>query len=159
MSFAAPPDHEIGAVPAAGGCDGDAALADRHVDGSRALVDRPGANSRGQERPVELVAARDDEAMAIEGHGDVAATMALRIEMSTRHESGGPDRDGVHAARIDHVLGKCEGASRDAAAARLLTRVRRIEQHNPRSTPREIVCGTRAGRPCADDGDVCFHGI
>jgi hypothetical protein len=85
--------------------------------------------------------------------------MAHLNEMCTSHESGGPDRDGIHAARIDHVLGECEGASRDAAAARLLARVRRIEQYNPRSTPREIVCGTRAGRPCADDGDVCFHGI
>jgi hypothetical protein len=80
------------------------------------------------------------------------------VEICPRHEPGGPNRDGVLRGRIEHVGDECERAARDAAAAWLLTRVRRIEQHHPCSTPREIVCGARAGRPGANNGDVCFHG-
>ena len=42
----------------------------------------------------------------------------------------------------------------DAAAARFLPRMRRVEDRDLSAAPREVVCGPRAGRSSTDDGDI-----
>jgi hypothetical protein len=59
--------------------------------------------------------------------------------------------------RIDFVRDQRQGATGDTAAARLLTRMRCIEDGDARTAPGEHAGSPRPGRAGADDGDISEH--
>ena len=78
-----------------------------------------------------------------------------RVVRRAVDESRAADGDGRHGPR-QRAGDERERASRDAAAARLLTRMRRIEQKHAGPAPRQQIRGPRAARSGADDRDVAI---
>ena len=72
-------------------------------------------------------------------------------------ESGGADADRRQAIDGQHRCHERQRASGDAAATRLLPRVRGIREHDAGPMAGKNMGGPRSGRARADHGNVVFH--
>ena len=124
----------------------DAGSVDGHVPHARADERRAGALGGRQQLAVEVAAARDRQ-------GARRAATRARCARCRVHEARRANRDRRERA-VEGLGDQVQRAARQPAAARLLARMRRIDERHPRSAPSQQVRRPRPRRPRADDGDV-----
>ena len=161
-----PPDETVGAVGADHASRAQRPLArlDANPVAFHAQVGDPrapefyaGGDGRRHERAVKCRTARDEESSlrsgrgVFERNGRASASSGLDKPRRTHPACG-------DARVTDSRCNQFERAPGDAAAARLLTRMRRIDQRDARAAPRERIRRPRACGAGADDSDVLRDG-
>src|SRR5439155_1744078 len=118
----------------------------------RWLERRAGANRRGHECRIEIGTGGDDERVVIER--DPASLLRTSGLEGSRHEANGPNGRVRNGLPRELIGGKSQRTSCNAAAAWLLSRMRRIENRHARTGSRERPRSARTRRAGADDRDV-----